>query len=67
MGEMHYYIDGQRMRGQCMFKIAQNKGMIQIGTNNGADEFNGIVKYSNPSKVILVEPNKKLNGQILKN
>ena len=64
---MHYYIDGQRMRGQCMFKIAQNKVMIQIGTNNGADEFNGIVKYSNPSKVILVEPNKKLNGQILKN
>jgi FkbM family methyltransferase len=50
-----------------MVKIEQNKVMVQIGTNNGADEFNTVVKSSNPSKVILVEPNMKLNGEILKN
>jgi len=50
-----------------MFKIGQNKVMIQIGTNNGADEFNAMVKSSNPSKVILVEPNKSLNDKIIKN
>jgi FkbM family methyltransferase len=47
-----------------MFRVEQNKVLVQIGTNNGADEFNCIVKYANPSKVILVEPNQSLNGKI---
>jgi FkbM family methyltransferase len=45
----------------------KDKVMIQIGTNNGADEFNCLVKSLNPNMVILVEPNIKLNGEIIKN
>lgn len=40
------------------------KTFIQIGTNNGNDEFNSIVKHKNPDLVILVEPNESLNQQI---
>lgn len=40
------------------------KTFIQIGTNDGNDEFNEIVKQENPDLVILVEPNKNLNSKI---
>ena len=50
-----------------MIKIKHNRVLVQIGTNNGCDEFNGIVKYCEPSKVVLVEPNKLLNPQIYNN
>lgn len=48
-------------------EIEENKVFVQIGTNNGNDDFNKIVKRFNPSKVILVEPNEKLNNEIYKN
>ncbi len=47
--------------------IEQNKVLMQIGTNNGNDDFNKIVKISKPSKLILVEPNVGLNDEIYKN
>jgi FkbM family methyltransferase len=50
-----------------MIKIKHNRPLVQIGTNNGCDEFNGIVKYCEPSMVVLVEPNKLLNPQIYTN
>ena len=37
------------------------KTFVQIGTNDGNDEFNEIVKEENPDLIILVEPNEKLN------
>jgi len=48
-------------------KLDKNKILIQIGTHNGNDEFNLLVKESLPSKVILVEPNKKFNKSIIDN
>jgi len=47
--------------------INKNGVFIQIGTNNGSDEFNIMIKKSKPSKVILVEPNKSLNNVIYRN
>jgi FkbM family methyltransferase len=44
--------------------IKENKVFVQIGTNNGQDTFNKVVKYSSPSKIILVEPNKEFNALI---
>jgi FkbM family methyltransferase len=44
--------------------IEKNKVLMQIGTNNGIDEFNMIAKYASASKIILVEPNKALNDNI---
>ena len=41
--------------------------MVQIGTKDGADEFNKMVKESNPSMVILVEPNQENNEKIFRN
>lgn len=43
----------------------KEKVFVQIGTNDGNDEFNLIVKNSLPSKIILVEPNSELNTDIL--
>lgn len=43
------------------------KVFIQIGTNDGNDEFNAIVKQNNPSMVILVEPNPVLKEKIIEN
>jgi FkbM family methyltransferase len=40
---------------------------MQIGTNNGDDYFNEVVKKCYPDKVILVEPNASLNAEILQN
>lgn len=40
------------------------KTFVQIGTNDGNDEFNEIVKEENPDLIILVEPNEKLNEKI---
>lgn len=37
---------------------------IQIGTNNGKDEFNELVRVTRPSKIILIEPNKACNASI---
>ena len=45
-------------------KIQSNKVLVQIGTNDGADEFNRICRHSMPSMVILVEPNKLHNPSI---
>ena len=50
-----------------MTKIKQNKVLVQIGTNNGDDAFNKIVRFAHPSKVILVEPNASLNDKIREN
>ena len=50
-----------------MIKIEKNKVLVQIGTNDGHDWFNRIVKESVPTKVILVEPNKLLNDHIYNN
>ena len=47
-------------------KIEDGKVLFQIGTNTGEDDFNKIVKASNPLKVILVEPNSDLNEKIYK-
>ena len=43
------------------------KTFIQIGTHNGDDEFNKLVKKENPDLVILVEPNNNLNEEIIEN
>jgi len=43
------------------------KTFVQIGTHNGNDEFNNLVKKENPDLVILVEPNSSLNEQIIQN
>jgi FkbM family methyltransferase len=47
--------------------IQKNKVLVQIGTNDGADEFNRICLTTEPAKVVLVEPNKMLNPYILHN
>ena len=43
------------------------KTFIQIGTHNGDDEFNKLVKEENPDLIILVEPNNNLNEEIIEN
>jgi len=43
------------------------KTFVQIGTHNGNDEFNNLVKKENPDLVILVEPNSEMNDEIFKN
>lgn len=48
-------------------EFQKNKVFVQIGANNGNDEFNSIVRSSQPSMVILVEPNKSLNTEINNN
>lgn len=48
-------------------KLEKNKVIVQIGTYNGCDEFNCIVRNMKPSLLILVEPNKELNAEILSN
>jgi FkbM family methyltransferase len=48
-------------------EFEKNKIFVQIGVNNGNDEFNQMVKDSQPSIVILVEPNKSLNEEIFHN
>jgi FkbM family methyltransferase len=48
-------------------RLHEHKVLVQIGTYNGADEFNGYVRYSHPKKVILVEPNEEMNETILAN
>ena len=48
-------------------EIQKNKIFVQIGTNNGHDEFNEMVRKLEPSMVILVEPNKLLNDTIHRN
>lgn len=48
-------------------RLHENKVLVQIGTYNGADEFNGYVRYSHPKKVILVEPNEIMNETIRAN
>ena len=45
-------------------ELQKNKVFVQIGTNDGFDEFNSIVRQYEPSLVILVEPNKLLNDRI---
>ena len=47
-----------------MVRIQKNKVLVQIGTNDGNDEFRDVVLRSNPTKVILVEPNSSLNDKI---
>ena len=53
-----------------MISIKKNKVLVQIGTCTGHsdhDPFEGIVKTTSPSKVILVEPNPALREEIYKN
>jgi FkbM family methyltransferase len=47
-----------------MIKLQQNKVFVQIGTNDGDDEFNKFVRSYHPSQLILVEPNSDLNDKI---
>jgi len=42
-------------------KVKEHGILMQIGINNGKDEFNEIVKSTHPARVILVEPNASLN------
>lgn len=48
-------------------KIKENGVFLQIGTNDGNDDFIKIVKENEPSKIILVEPNNLLNDKIKEN
>jgi FkbM family methyltransferase len=48
-------------------KIKENGVLLQIGTNDGNDDFIKIVRDNNPSMVILVEPNHLLNDKIKEN
>ena len=57
----------EKIEENLNMKIEKNKVLVQIGTNNGADEFNAIAKYASASKIILVEPNKELNESIIAN
>ena len=41
--------------------LKKNKVMVQIGTNNGRDEFNTVVRKFKASKTILVEPDDRHN------
>jgi FkbM family methyltransferase len=43
------------------------KVWIQIGTHNGKDTFNQMVREKHPDRIILVEPNALLNSEIIKN
>jgi len=47
--------------------IQGKKVMVQIGTNDGADEFNALCRGLRASKIILVEPNTILNPFIIHN
>ena len=47
-------------------KIQRDKVLVQIGTNQGNDDFNRICRRSRPSRVILVEPLAQLNPIIAK-
>lgn len=48
-------------------KIKENGIFLQIGTNDGNDDFLKIVRGTNPNKIILVEPNHFLNDKIKDN
>ena len=43
------------------------KTFIQIGTHNGNDDFNKLVKKENPDFLVLVEPNSDMIEQISEN
>ena len=43
------------------------KTFVQIGTNDGSDKFNQLVKENNPDLIVLVEPNSGWINQIFKN
>jgi len=45
----------------------KNKIWVQIGTNNGNDDFNRLVKQSDPTMVLLIEPNTLKNTEIIEN
>jgi FkbM family methyltransferase len=47
--------------------LQHNKVFMQIGTNNGNDDFLKLVKRNKPSKIILVEPNKSCIPKIQNN
>ena len=49
-----------------MLKLKSNKVLMQIGTNNGKDDFSLLAHSTYSSKVILVEPNASLNAAIHK-
>ncbi len=57
----------QRVRYREHMRILHDRVLIQIGTNDGADEFNRICRRSRPSKVVLVEPFAELNSSIQRN
>lgn len=48
-------------------ELQDNKVFVQIGTHDGKDEFNHMVRLHNPSKVILVDPYEPYREVIFKN
>jgi len=52
---------------ELISKLPERNVFIQIGTNDGDDNFRNHVKHFNPKKVILVEPNEILINQIKSN
>jgi FkbM family methyltransferase len=50
-----------------MKNIPNGAVLVQIGTNDGNDEFRELVRNTSPSKLILVEPIKMFNESILYN
>jgi len=50
-----------------MEKLYNSNLFVQIGTNDGDDEFNKLVIKYKPKRVILVEPNSQLYTTILEN
>ena len=52
---------------KCQQALKKELTFVQIGTNNGDDYFNKLCKMYKPKDIILVEPHKHLNEQIIKN
>ena len=50
-----------------MEKLYNSDLFVQIGTNDGGDLFNKLVKHFKPKRVLLIEPNDSLNPYILQN
>jgi FkbM family methyltransferase len=48
-------------------KLPKNAIVVQIGTNDGKDEFHDLCARYNPAKIVLVEPNQILFPYIVRN
>jgi FkbM family methyltransferase len=47
--------------------LQDNKVFVQIGTYDGKDLFNDLVRAKSPSLVLLIEPNSSMNAKIQEN